>query len=383
MPYLPSKSPDPEAFDYTSLDSESCILLQQKTLELKNLIRRSAQEIVQIGERLTEVKSKLGHGSFRKWLKSEFDWSVPTARRFMRVYDQFKCFNLNHLNIAASALYLLAEPSVPHQARQESMERSRQGEVITYKTAKEILFHHTIDVEAETVEEEVPAFAEVPLVPEPPSQPESLNEPSQEETLAEEISLSVEPEKQDKNLPEPELEWVKEEPEISAEIELVTPPSEFEVGDRVRIRRRQHGKDNWAGKTARTWQINPDGWLRVDVEGHKRVKFTLKPNWVEPMPELSPEQQDEQLEPVLDEGWADEPDPEPPAMVSDQPSAIADIPLQAQSQGEAHPQFQAGDRLHVTNLGQQNQQWCGEVAEVLEVTEAEIKVTVRLPRQPI
>jgi len=149
----------------------------------------------------------------------------------------------------------------------------------------------------------------------------------------------------------------------------------YEVGDRVRILRRQHGKDNWAGKTARIWQITPDGWLRVDVEGHKGVKFTLKPNWVESMPELSPEQHNEQLEPVLDEGWADEPDPETPA--------ISDIPLQAQAQGKAQPQFQAGDRLQVTNLGQQNQQWSGEVAEVLEVTEAEIKVTVRLPRQPI
>jgi len=149
---------------------------------------------------------------------------------------------------------------------------------------------------------------------------------------------------------------------------------QFEVGDRIRILRRQHGEDNWTGKTARIWQLTPDGWLRVDVEGHKGVKFTLKPNWVESMPDLSPEQQDEQPEQVLDQGWADEPDPESP---------ISDIPLQAQSQGEAHPQFQAGDRLQVTNLGQQNQQWSGEVAEVLEVTEAEIKVTVRLPRQPI
>ncbi|MBV9390053.1 MAG: DUF3102 domain-containing protein [Chroococcidiopsidaceae cyanobacterium CP_BM_ER_R8_30] len=87
--------------------------VQQQTTEFKSLVGQTAQNIIDVGEKLTNIKSKLGHGNFRKWLKSEFGWSIPTARRFMRVYDRFKSFNLNHLNIVTSALYLLAEPAPP------------------------------------------------------------------------------------------------------------------------------------------------------------------------------------------------------------------------------------------------------------------------------
>ena len=102
-----------EFFDYNTLNSEVRIAVQQQTTELKSLVGETARHIICVGEKLTDVKSKLGHGNFRKWLKSEFGWNIPTAWRFMRVYDRFKSFNLNHLNIATSALYLLAEPVTP------------------------------------------------------------------------------------------------------------------------------------------------------------------------------------------------------------------------------------------------------------------------------
>lgn len=57
----------------------------------------------------------------------------------------------------------------------------------------------------------------------------------------------------------------------------------FCVGDRIRILRRQEGKDKWTGCTAIIWEVTPNGWLRVDVEEYKGVKFTLKPEWVELM----------------------------------------------------------------------------------------------------
>lgn len=109
--------PQFQGFDYNSLDAETYVVVQQATSDLKSLMRRSAQDAFEIGEKLTKVKFQLGHGNFRRWLRSEFGWSVPTARRFMRVYAQFKCFNLNHLNIAASALYYLAESTTPEEAR--------------------------------------------------------------------------------------------------------------------------------------------------------------------------------------------------------------------------------------------------------------------------
>ena len=131
-----------QGFDYISLTPQVRILVQGKTSELKSLIRRSAQDIINIGHKLIEVKEQLGHGHFRAWLKAEFDWSVRTATRFMQVAAQFKCANLAHLNIAASALYLLAERSTPEEARKQVLEIATKGEHINYTKAKEIISHH-------------------------------------------------------------------------------------------------------------------------------------------------------------------------------------------------------------------------------------------------
>ena len=64
---------------YTSLDAETRIVVQQRTSEIKTLMRRTAQDIVEIGQKLIEVKAQLGHGLFSAWLRIEFEWSRGTA----------------------------------------------------------------------------------------------------------------------------------------------------------------------------------------------------------------------------------------------------------------------------------------------------------------
>jgi hypothetical protein len=102
------------------------------------LMRRTAQGIVDIGQKLLDIKEKLGHGNFLNWLKKEFDWSELTAQRFMQVARQFESTNLLDLEIAPSALYILSAPSTQDSVREEALSRAQAGESITYKAAKEI-----------------------------------------------------------------------------------------------------------------------------------------------------------------------------------------------------------------------------------------------------
>lgn len=167
-----SPTPEVQAFDYGALDTETRIVIQQRTSEIKSLMRRTATDIIDIGIRLTDVKEQFGHGYFRNWLKAEFNWSISAATKFMQVSEQFKCVNFTHLNITASALYLLAAPSIPKQARGEALERATQGEAITHTEAKAIVTRHkkaalpkvvkpvTVDVTAETVETSLTTAAE-------------------------------------------------------------------------------------------------------------------------------------------------------------------------------------------------------------------------------
>jgi hypothetical protein len=58
---------------YASLNVETRIVVQQRTSEIKTLMRRSAQDIVDIGQKLIEVNDRLEHGFFLSWLRLEFE----------------------------------------------------------------------------------------------------------------------------------------------------------------------------------------------------------------------------------------------------------------------------------------------------------------------
>ncbi len=141
---MPQISPA-KSFDYSSLDAETNQFVQQQTREIRLLMRRTAQDICEIGQKLIEVKKILGHGRFLDWLSAEFAWTERTAQRFMSVAEKFGSQSdmMSDLDFAPSALYTLAAPSTPETARVEAMTRATAGEPITPKLAEEIKHKHT------------------------------------------------------------------------------------------------------------------------------------------------------------------------------------------------------------------------------------------------
>ncbi|BAY49697.1 hypothetical protein SAMD00079811_73260 [Scytonema sp. HK-05] len=131
-----------QSFDYSVLDPRTKLFLQLHTKEIKSLMRRTAEDFIKIGQKLLEVKEKLGHGHFEDWLKAEFNWGMWTARKFMQITRRFKSVNFTDLSIDASALYVLASPSTPEVVLQEAFKRAGQGEVITHAKVKEITNQH-------------------------------------------------------------------------------------------------------------------------------------------------------------------------------------------------------------------------------------------------
>ncbi len=126
-------------FDYNQLDRNGHRFVLERTKEIRLLMKRSAEDIVTIGLKLMEIKRRLPHGAFGKWLRSEFDWTENTALNFMRVAKAFKTTNFADLQLAPSALYLLAAPSTPDEARFEAVKRASDGENITYGQAVSIV----------------------------------------------------------------------------------------------------------------------------------------------------------------------------------------------------------------------------------------------------
>lgn len=119
-------------FDYSILQSDQRSIVRQRTEEIKERLKRSAQDIWEIGQKLFEVRSQLAYGNFDNWLKAEFGWSRRTAYNFIKVYEAFpERATVAQVSIAASALYQLSSPSTPHEVRNELIQRAKEGEKIT------------------------------------------------------------------------------------------------------------------------------------------------------------------------------------------------------------------------------------------------------------
>ena len=125
-------------FDYEMLTPEQRMLVQQRTGEIRERLQRSAQDVWEIGQRLAEVRNQIKHGHFDSWLKAEFGWSRRTAYNFINVYESFReRANLAQIDIATSALYLLAAPSTPQDVREQYLLKAKEGEKITHKDLRE------------------------------------------------------------------------------------------------------------------------------------------------------------------------------------------------------------------------------------------------------
>lgn len=137
---MTSSAPVASKFDYTALDIDTASFVRQQTGEIRALMRRATQEIFEIGQKLIEVKKRLGHGNYGSWLQAEFAWTERTALRFTSVVETFghQSDMMSDLDFAPTALYTLAAPSISSEARDEAIERAKAGEFISAKKAEEI-----------------------------------------------------------------------------------------------------------------------------------------------------------------------------------------------------------------------------------------------------
>ena len=128
------------SFDYEILSPKQRTVVQKCAGEIKERLRRTAQDIWEVGQKLNEVRSQLEHGHFEGWLSAEFGWSRRTAYNFINVYEAFsESTNFAQLDIATSALYKLAAPSTSPSVRKEFLDKAKKGAKITHQEISRVL----------------------------------------------------------------------------------------------------------------------------------------------------------------------------------------------------------------------------------------------------
>jgi hypothetical protein len=103
--------------------------LGEHAIAIRELCKRTIDNVIEVGRRLTEAQVVAGHGNWSAWLDHEFKWTDDTARNFMRVFELSKSRNFRDLSLPVSALYMITAPSTPEDVRDEVLERAQAGPV--------------------------------------------------------------------------------------------------------------------------------------------------------------------------------------------------------------------------------------------------------------
>ena len=126
-------------YDYTQIaDEGDRNAVIGAAMAIKPLMRRTAEDLIQIGQELIAVKDFLPHGQFTPWIETEFSLHPRTARRMMAVAERLghKADTLSDLS--ASVLYELAADSTPAEAVDRVVRLASSGENLTTKDVRSL-----------------------------------------------------------------------------------------------------------------------------------------------------------------------------------------------------------------------------------------------------
>jgi len=135
-------------FDYSVLNDTDADIIKQESIKIQDAYKTLFEKTIEIGESLLKIKNILGYGKFLPWLESTFNMHPKMAQRCMNVAKEFKLNRQDKitsditLRFVPSALYALAEPSVPDSARDEAISKAKGGEKISVKMAYELKAKH-------------------------------------------------------------------------------------------------------------------------------------------------------------------------------------------------------------------------------------------------
>jgi NADH dehydrogenase/NADH:ubiquinone oxidoreductase subunit G len=124
-------------FDYAALPAEIATKAQIAASNIKLRLKRTVEDIIEIGRELTAVKAELPHGQFLPWIEREFEMSHVTATQFMNVAERFGGQILNNLTFKPTVLYALAAPSTPESVVNKAIEKVEAGDTVTVADVKD------------------------------------------------------------------------------------------------------------------------------------------------------------------------------------------------------------------------------------------------------
>ena len=117
------------SFDYTTVSTEQALALRMAAERVRLRLKRTAEDIIAIGQELIVVKADLNHGQFLGWLQLEFEMSESAALKFMHVAHRFESKSVIITDLPITILYQLSAPLLAEDIALTVAEQVVDGDV--------------------------------------------------------------------------------------------------------------------------------------------------------------------------------------------------------------------------------------------------------------
>lgn len=128
-----------QGFNYDGLeDAKTRKTARDAAKAIKSNLQKATTAIVDVGKKLLVVRDQLSDEEWRTWLEAEFSWSQAQASNYMRSAQQFGELNCLEM-FQPTALFVLCRNKVSEEAVADAIIKAESGELVTHKTAKELV----------------------------------------------------------------------------------------------------------------------------------------------------------------------------------------------------------------------------------------------------
>lgn len=104
------------SYDYAQIDEDKRELVQRAALDIRSRLKRTVEDMIEIGRRLNEIQEMLPSKVFYEWAQDEFGMSRGSVFEFSQIALRFGEFHSKFERILPSIVRRLAAPSVPDEA---------------------------------------------------------------------------------------------------------------------------------------------------------------------------------------------------------------------------------------------------------------------------
>lgn len=125
-------------YDYGQVEEQHRELVQRAALEIRSRLKRTVEDMIEIGRQLNEVQELLGRRQFYDWAQNEFGMSRGSVFEFVQIATRFGGNPSNFERILPSVVRRLALPSVPDEAVNAVLWASRD-KALPFKDAMAIV----------------------------------------------------------------------------------------------------------------------------------------------------------------------------------------------------------------------------------------------------